>query len=155
MFVQWVAMVLCRQRCRATRIRLISTSNLSQLVITWHLFSWRGRTELFRDFSHFTSGGAYRSHEGRRWPPIPSAAVRPVQTFSRTDPSRPDALKEGPVPSGPADRRDAAVPSRPSQRRTDRTIRGTGTDSFSRPGDCQLVVYWRYCPVRQWPVFRW
>jgi len=42
-------------------------------------------------------------------------AVHPVDG----GPSRPDALKDGPVPSGPADGRDPAVPSRPSQK-TDR-----------------------------------
>jgi len=39
-------------------------------------------------------------------------AVHPVDG----GPSRPDALKDGPVPSGPADGRDPAVPSRPSQK---------------------------------------
>jgi len=39
-------------------------------------------------------------------------AVHPVDG----GPSRLDALKDGPVPSGPADGRDPAVPSRPSQK---------------------------------------
>ena len=48
-------------------------------------------------FSRITSGGAYRPYEGRMWPSIPSTAVCPVQTLSRTDPSRPDPQTDGTI----------------------------------------------------------